>query len=251
MSSASNHDFQALVARVAAELASTEPGPDQSCLVRTPLIYPTSNSTVVIRVDDSPVGFQVSDMGLGYEEAELMGAAPTYQRQAKMVAEQTGVGFDQHSFFVLEVPRGQLAGAIASVANCSVQAVTMTALRVADRKAVDAADELYDRLVTVFAKQRVRKNDEFPGASNTVHRVSAVVRGRTRPAVFEVVQNNPVSVAFASAMFGDIARLEQPPSRIAVVRNKAALSTRLGLIAPIAKVIEFDAPKAAIERLAA
>lgn len=86
--------------------------------VATDADYPNGTS-VVVRVLDGYPNFLVSDMGLGYEEAEMMGASSIYMRNARSIAEAAGVRFDNQAFFVLEASREQLAGAIVTIANRS------------------------------------------------------------------------------------------------------------------------------------
>ena len=63
-------------------------------------------------------------------------------------------------------------------------------------------------------------------------------RGRT---VFDLVRPHRTAIAFAAAKFHDLARLEHPPRRVAVVHRKAALGDRLAVVVQAATVIEDDA----------
>ena len=54
----------------------------------------------------------------------------------------------------------------------------------------------------------------------------------------------------ADAKFFDLAQLERPPVRIAVVRNKETFGTKLAVIAGAAKVVEEQVPDRILERLA-
>jgi hypothetical protein len=222
----------------------------RASFVRTPVLYP-SGGTVVVRVDDGPESFVVSDMGLGYQEAEMMGAGAIYSRQGRVIAESAGVGFDSQSFFVLKVERDRLAGAIVSVANCSQQAVAAAAYRVAERKTVEAGEILYERLVRVFSKPKVTKDEDFIGASNTKWHVAAVVRTAKEPTIFEPVIKHHASIATAAMKFHDIALLPQPPTRIAVVRNKKEFDTYLSVLSQAAHVIEEKVSDSQLEKLAA
>jgi hypothetical protein len=62
-----------------------------------------------------------------------------------------------------------------------------------------------------------------------------------RRAVFDIVTASMISVAFASTKFHDIAALDAPPARVAVIPHKAAFGDRLSIIAQAAHVIEQDA----------
>jgi hypothetical protein len=221
-----------------------------AAFVRTPLMYP-SGANVVIRVTESPTNFYVTDLGLGYQEAELMGTSLVYARHARPIAENAGVKFDSEAFFVFEATREQLAGAIATIANCSQEAVALAAYKMAERRASDLGEELYTRLVRIFSAPKVAKNAQMYGASNIEYHVAALVRtDDKRPAIFEPVANHPTSIAFANSKFHDFALLEQPPIQIAVVRKKKELGTYHNLLAQVAHVIETDVSDDRIVRLA-
>jgi hypothetical protein len=96
-------------------------------------------------VDDRGTSLFVTDMALGYQEADLMDAALTYARHACSIAEHSGIHFDSVSFFV-EVDGEQLSGAITAVANCSCEAVALAAYKLSDppdrRRGSDVAEKL-------------------------------------------------------------------------------------------------------------
>jgi hypothetical protein len=233
---------------VARELVATTHRPDGSYM-RTPLVYP-SGANVVVRIDGGPSKFFVSDFGFGYQEAEMMGGSSVFMRHARSIAETAGVGFDQHAFFVLEVSRDQLAGAVTAVANCSNEAVLVTFYRLSDKAIADSASALYERLVTIFPRDAVARDAEVVGSSNTKWHVSSLVKVRSRNTIFDVVSKHPISIAFTSTKFQDIKRLECAPNRVAVVTRKADLKTYLGVLSQAANVIEKDAPDETLERLA-
>jgi hypothetical protein len=220
-----------------------------AAFVRTPLMYP-SGANVVIRVIEHGPIFDVTDMGLGYQEGELMGTSLVYARHARAIADNAGVRFDSEAFFFSEATREQLSGAIATVANCSQEAVALAAYKMAERRASDAAEQLHERLVRLFTPSKVVKNAAIYGASNTEYHVASLVRVEQKAAVFEPVANHPTSIAFASSKFHDLALLEQPPIQVAVVRKKKDLGTYHNLLAQVAHVIESDVSDDRIVRLA-
>jgi hypothetical protein len=136
-------DFSATVENAARELVSVE-FHNGSAFIRTPILYP-SGSTVVVRVDDNGKSYFVSDFGMGYQEADLMEASLIYGRHARTIAEMAGIRFDSEAFFVIEVSREQLAGAIATIANCSQEAVALAATSVAAAHCLFAARDAYLR----------------------------------------------------------------------------------------------------------
>ena len=242
MSEAISHtqtSFGKLVETVAGELVTVKHDAGRS-FISTPLMYPNGTS-VVVRIEGAGGEYFVTDFGMGYEEAEMMGAVNIYSRSGKFVAEAAGIGFDRHSFFALRVSRTQLAGAIVTVANCSKEAVSVAAYKLADRRSKDAASILYSRLVTVFPKRVVARNVPILGQSNTEWHVATIVRGDRYNAIFEPVSSHHVSVCAAATKFHDIAALEDAPSRVAVVKKKSEMKTYLAVLSQAASVIEQSA----------
>jgi hypothetical protein len=220
-------------------------------LVTMPLIYPSGSMTVV-RVDvQGPDRHFVTDMGMGYLEAEMMGISLVYARSAVPVAEHAGIRFDHHAFALDYVSRDQLAGAIIVVANASQQAVGLAAYKQSEKRIVEDEERLYDRLVKVFTQPRVSRHAAIVGASNTPWRVANIVKLGNKTTVFEPVSRHPNSITTATAKFHDFARLDDPPNRVAVVESKEALGTYLGVLAQAANVITRDVPDKTLERLAA
>jgi len=245
--------FKTMVDDVARQLVATEHRSGGS-FIRTPLLYP-SGATVVVRIEEGRAGqqtFFVSDMGFGYEEADMIGASSIYSRHARLIAEASGVGFDNQAFFVVEANREQLAGAIITIANCSQEAAMVAAQKHAERRFYEEAVRLYDRLVRVFQPRAVAKNAEIVGASNYRWKVAAIVRPKpdAAPTIFEPVFNQHNSVVNAVAKFHDIARLDNAPTRVAVVHHKSEFGNYLGILSQAANVIDDDAPNETIKRLA-
>lgn len=249
MTLAENDSFQRLVEKAASQLVSTRHTVAGS-FIDTPLLYP-SGSTVVVRVQDSGGRFFVSDMGLGYQEADMMGASLVYARHAQAIAKNAGVGFDSHAFFVVEVTRDQLSGAVATIANCSLESVALAAYKLAERKSSDEADKLYRRLIDVFTRDKVIKDAEILGQSTTKWHVATLVNlTDNRQTIFEPVTKHHTSVSFAVTKFHDIARREKPPQRVAVVNQKSEFGTYLGLLSQAAHVIDRSVPDRTYIRLA-
>ncbi len=240
--------FRRIVEEATGNLVNAQHRADSS-YIRTPLLYP-SGATVVVRVDGGPKHFLVSDFGMGSNEADMMGGSGVFFRHARGVAEAAGVGFDNQAFFVVNVTGSQLTGAIMAVANCSQEAVRLTAFRMVDRKMRDDVEQLYLQLVDLFTLQNVKKDAEVIGASNSKHHVSTLVTVEGRHSVFDYVSNHHNSIAHASMKFGDIARLERAPARIAVVRSKVEMGTFVNLLAQSANVVERTASNDTYRQLA-
>ena len=247
--------FAEVIEAVARELVTVDHRGDGS-FISTPLIYP-SGGNVVVRVED--IGrdeYFVSDYGLGFSECDMMGASAQFRSQAPSIAEKAGVGFDSNAFFVARVTRNQLVGATATIANCSHEAVAMAALKLAEKRFSDDAETLHRRLVSLFSEKHVAKNVEITGASQTRWHVANVVRlaGDGAPehvTIFEPVTRHHVSIAAAVTKFHDIARLDQPPRRVAVVAKKADFGTYLSVLSQAADVVARDVSDNTIRRLAA
>lgn len=221
--------------------------------VTVPLLYP-SGSTVVIRVRDDQKDYLVSDIATGWEEVEMMGGTPhIYNGIARKIAEDAGIAFDNQEFFATRVTAEQLTGAIMTIANCSLEAATQAGYSIADRRSQDDNEKLYNRLVTVFTPRsiKVARDVKILGASTHEWKVAAVVGEGKHRTIFETVANHGTSVATVATKFADISRGEQAPGRVAVVKSKSELGTYLGVISPVAKVIEATAADTTLIKIAA
>ena len=240
--------FRQVVDGVARALAEVRHERDAS-FISVPVMFP-SGSLLVIRIDHHHDDrFLVSDMGLGFQEADLSGAGRVFAHSAPAVAVRAGVHFDRQ-IFSIGVRREQLVGAVSVIAACSQEAVQLAAFRLDEKKKADAADFLYNRLVKVFTPAKVARDAEILGASTTPWHVTALVTTDGHKAVYEPVSDHANSVASALTKFIDLAQLDRSPARIAVVRSKEALGTRLSLIATAAKVVEEGVSDQILERLA-
>ena len=243
-----NTEFQRIVDEVSRELV-TSLHDRVGSFVRTPLLYP-SGSSVVVRVEPAAQRFLVSDWGAGYQEAQWITSMQGYARYANVIARAAGVGFDQHAFFVLDVERTQLAGAISTIANCAHDAVSTVTMRAVDRRAHEDAERLFDRLKLVFSPQFVAKDADVVGGSTTIWPVATLVQIGDRRTVFEPVRNHHASIVNASAKFHDIATASNAPDRVAVVKNKGQFGTYLAVLSQAAEVIDNGVPDSVLTRLA-
>lgn len=245
-----NSKFRGVVEAVAREIVAIDHRASGS-FIRTPLMY-AGGATVVVRIEEDGGRFFVSDVGIGLQEAELMGAGSMYAKPARSIAEEAGVRFDNQAFFVLEASRDQLPGAMVTIANCSQQAVMRAADALAEKTFEDRKTRLFDKLVTVFDVKAVRKNAEVVGASTQHWPVAAIVTlPGLKPTIFEPVTKHPNSIAHASMKFGDIALLKNDaPQRVAVVPNKKELGALLTVLSRSANVIDDNETSERIIRLA-
>ena len=183
-----------------------------------------------------------------------MGAEPLYKRYAKEIAEATGARFEEeHSRIEVNVGRDQLVGASASIANCSQEAVRLTAYKLEERRAARATDQMYQRLWKIVKddpRGQLDRNVEIKGESKTSHKFDSLVVYHGWRSVFDYVSPHPLSIASAAAKFGDLKRRsEDKPARRAVVHAKKDMGTRLGLLVPVCSVIEEDIPVKSLTRL--
>jgi len=239
--------FEDVVRQEAARLIACQ-SDGQSVYVTTPLIFP-GGSHVVVRIDPYSDSYFVSDFGLGYQEAELAGISIAFRRIARTVAERAGVRFDGHSIFELEIRRDQIAGAIAAIANCSLEAVAEATMKSAEKAKIDQNAALHERIVQIYSPKFVSRDVEVLGASNTVWQISTMVKIENSMTGFEAVSQHRNSVVQATVKFGDIARKENAPSRIAVVESKANLGTLLGVLSQSASVVEENIPNSRLQQL--
>lgn len=93
-------------------------------IIKTPLMYP-SGASVIVQITEHQDRYFVTDMGVGFQEAEMIGAGLLYSNSAKELAKHFGITFDNQAFFVAEAGRDQLAGATTVVANCSSEAFAL------------------------------------------------------------------------------------------------------------------------------
>jgi hypothetical protein len=243
-----NNAFREVVDGVARALVDVRQANGAS-FISLPVLYP-GGSLVVVRIDPHHDGhYLVSDMGMGFQEAELMGAGRLFAHSAPSVAVRSGVHFDRQTFSI-GVRRERLVGAVSVIAACSQEAVQVAAFRLDEKKRADAADRLCERLYRLFTPGKVERGATVVGASNTPWTVTALVRADGHKAVYEPVSEHANSVASALTRFVDINQLEHPPARIAVVRKKELLGTRLALISTTANVVEESVSDQTLERLA-
>lgn len=250
---ASNETLMRAAEAAMRDIVSAAHRPEGS-YIKTPLLYP-SGSTAVVRITGGPDVYFVTDYGLGYSEAEMMGASRTYVNKARKVSASAGVRFDDRAFFAVEVPIDRIPGAIVTIANCSVEATALTAFSIADRIVTDGTEYMVERLERAFGPSHVVKNDIVLGASNHEWEVPASVTVGKSKAVFEFATKHPNSIAAVATKMGDLQRLPFPPKRLVMVHSKPDLGTLLGVLSPIASVIEDsyqpEQIKVAVEAMAA
>jgi len=235
---------------VASQLARAEHFAGFSC-ISTPLLFP-SGGTVSVRVSRSFDGFLVTDFGFGAEEADLLGGKYYYSRIAQKVAEAANIGFDQNSFFVLQVSEGQLPGAVSVVANCVHEAVTKTFYKTEERRARNDADRVYDRLSSVFNPKFIARDVSIIGSSSHEWQFdSGVTLPNGKLVLFDSVSKHHSAIFPAVAKFHDVARNDDAPRRIAVIGKREAYGEYVSLLSQAARVVELTANDDVYRKVAA
>lgn len=223
---------------------------DGRAFIRTPVLFPSGSTVVVIVHEEGGGRYRVSDLAQGFEEADTLGIAVAYGNQATEIATRSGIVFDGQTFIVTELEQDQLVGAVMAVANAASRTLERAMVRSESRRHDAAVERLVVRLRHVFPKADVARDVELRGVSTHAWRVDTLVRMGHDRAAFDVVTPHPASIAFATTKFHDIARLEDAPTRVAVVHRKAALGDLLAVVSQAARVIEDDASDSAFNRAA-
>lgn len=221
-----------------------------STVVNLPILYP-SGSTVAVEARLQGDRCFVSDMGNGFNEADLMGSSRYYPKIAQEVAEAAGIRFDGRAVFAGEASIDLIGGLITIVANCSHEAVAQSAFKLARKRDKAEEEQLYHRLVDVFGKPYVERNVEMRGASNHAWAVASLVRIHGHLAVFDSVVAYHSSVVNVATKMHDLARLEDPPARIAVTKDIKKLGDLVGVVSQAANLIEFRSESSTYRKYAA
>lgn len=223
------------VDRAIMSLVTAEHSP-LGAMVCLPVRYP-SGSSVVLQISETGDRCFVTDYGMGYLESELIGAERTFERHAKTIAESCGINYDGRSFFVAEVQKDRLRGAMVVVADCSQRAASYAALKASERAEREIKDEVFERIGSVFGRNNIDRDIDVRGASSHPWPVSFRVKRDDQFSLFEAVTPYHSSVAAVVAKFHDIGRVEYPPPRIIVARSKRALGDYIGVLAPVSSAL--------------
>lgn len=229
-----------VAAQVAAELVRVDVVQGRAFL-RTPIMFP-SGSFVVVMIEDQGRGeFKLSDLGQGLEEADQIGIGRSFKRQAGEAAQRFGLEWTGTCFVLRGATRRQLAGATVAIANAVSSAAERALARAPNRPQDAAVERLVARLQRMFPTAQVKRGASLQGASTHEWNIDAMIALNSKRIVLDFVTPNPISVAFASAKFHDIARLDIAPRRISVVHRKVDFGDLLPVVAQASSVVEADA----------
>jgi hypothetical protein len=177
----------------------------------------------------------VSDDGYAYLEADIMGGLTTFRRVARSVAEKAGVKFDERCFFVMEVDRDALPGAVTIISNVSRQAVDRTAMALEERRIAISRDIFEQRLTLAFGTPAISHNVPVIGASGKEWEIDVGIISASRvERLFEFVTPRAASVAAAVMKFSDIRALPDAPRTAAVLSDR--VRTEPALISVLSRV---------------
>jgi hypothetical protein len=217
---------------------------DDGFVVTTSSLYP-SGATVQVRTAFDGRTCYVSDMGLASHEAEMLGATPRqFRRHARLVADELGVGFDDHSFFIVQVPIDRLVGAIKIVTAATHKAAVLSDIGMAEQAERNDRELLFSRLVQVFGPEQVEKSFTISGSSGHQYKVAGRVK-LSRGVLFDTATPHFNSVSGAHTKFHDISLLSDAPKTvIAIAHPKKFAPDLINLLQQsVADVIAIDDPE--------
>ena len=186
--------------------------------VQTPVASP-SGRNVGIKLLGGPVEFTITDDGFAMRKAEMMGAEDICRREAKKVAKEYDLSFNDWELFETKAPADRLVGLTSLVANAVAVTLIRTSERFAERFETRRKEELAVRLGRIFGERKVIKNADFSGAARAWTFDARVDLPSGRPGLFSIVTPAPVSVAFAYSKLDDVSRLDKPPFLAAVLEG--------------------------------
>ena len=196
--------------------ASTE-GSD--VLIRTPVTFP-SGRMIGVKLLGGPATFTITDDGSTMREAEMMGAIDICRREARKVAAEYDLRFNDWELFEIDAPLDRLVGAAVIVANAAALTMIRTADRFSERFDLRRREALSVRLERIFGQKNVSQNVEVMGAAKRWHFDAQVALSSGRPGLFSVVTPAPVSVIFAYSKMDDVSWLDRAPFLGAVLEGK-------------------------------
>jgi hypothetical protein len=226
-------DVRAAVEEAVRELVSVRHW-GRASFVSVPLFGP-DGSPITVRVTHDIAGFRVDDAGFTYRDLKRLGIERSFGKTAASIAEREDVAVVDHALQTVAGP-DELARAISDVGIASWNILDKIHAKLSEVDEAEMQEELRQRLASIFGgvdDQRV-----IPGMSTTPWNVSAILHVDGKLAVFQAVSDHANSIYRVSAAFHDLASLPEEPTLVSVVRSKAALGAKLGILAQAGRVIE-------------
>lgn len=235
-----NQELKRRLAVAVGRLMGSRQGFGEKMLLDVPISYP-SGSAVVVDVELNGDKIWVSDMGMGYTEAQMMGAHESYQHIARGKAAEFGVGYDGGAMFVLWVPVERIESAIVCVANASAQAAADAVRLASEVHHKRQEDAVFERVTHVFGRQSVARSHEVIGKRSAWEAHNVVILGNGRRAIFEPMSKHANSVSSKFLMFSDLRESSILISLNAVVESTQSLDAKAQMVGDIANIIELEA----------
>ncbi len=217
--------------------------------VNLPVFMP-SGAPATVRIRVTATGFEIDDGGYAYRELEAVGAERSFPKEAEKAAKEEELETDRRRIFV-NVPEGHLTRAICDVGLASRNVAANVFARLSDEDEAEIENYLQERLAAVFNGAKIAPDEKLKGASTKAWEMSVVVHLASGLVVFQAVSTHANSINRASTAFHDLAELPNPPTRVAVVKDKAALGVNINLLSQAGRVIQSDQPDADYRQAAA
>ena len=224
------------VRKAVAALVSTSTW-GSSYLISVPLVYP-SGTNVGVKVTFSKGLYVVSDIAMGFREAESWEAQRSFGSHAGRIKDEVGVEYTSEHEFRLVVKEHQLSSAIRRVAYASHRAAVKAFHTLPEVGEQEIAVELFQRLRDTFGVENVAGELKMAGASNIEWPFAAQLLQGKRRILFDVVSPRWASVVAAKSKFSDVRHLGPNTLPVAVVEDIDAMGKWLPLISQEAEVIE-------------
>lgn len=233
-----NRPLSVVADDIARSLAFAQDQGGQQQIV-TPLLYP-GGGCVVLRLEESPDGYFISDYGSARREADLMGGGRLFARIAREQAARHGVNFDSDLIFDIQVPREAVVTAAIAVANASKAAVDETAETLSEKKAADQRERLWRILGVAFPGYQVQEDASFTGRSET-WKFDAIIM-MDKPALFQTVSPTANSVHAAVSRFLDVRDSDANATIRVSVPTAIKATPHIALLARTSQIVGIDQP---------
>lgn len=205
-------------------------------IVTLPIVM-ADGSSATVRVVQNGNKYFVGDLGLSMKRSDDMGQKASFYRVADSIAKKYDLRRNGNEIGV-NVSVDDLYLAISEVALSTHKIVERIA-ELANRKETGLLEtKLVEKLSKVFGDSSVTESGDVVGSSQKSWTFSAIVSTQSIQSGFQVVTKKPQSVYRASAAFHDIHRSENPIKLVAVVEDSDELGNKLGLLSPVAHVVE-------------
>lgn len=200
-------------------------------------IFGPDCSPVTVRVTKDMAGFRIDDAGTTHRELERLGMGRSFSSTAPHVVARDDLSIVDRAI-VGYADQGDLERAIVDVGVAAWSIMDRIYASVDDASEEHLEDSLRERLARVFGASSLEESQKINGSSSTEWEVAAVLRVGDHLAVFQAVSDHANSIYRASAAFHDLASLPIAPSLVAVVKSRAELGSKLGILSQVARVVE-------------